>query len=89
MVITIGRHRAQPHPGGLCWMLFEYREVKRKDGTESMEWVSMDRYPSTFMGAVGQCVEFELMEGGESGWREVIERLDALSEQIRQIDGRN
>lgn len=88
MIVTIGRHRAKPHPGGLCWMLLEYRKVKRKDGTESMEWVSMDRYPSTFRRAVESCVEFELMEGEESGWREVIERLDALSEEIAGLEKR-
>ena len=89
MNVEIGNCRIKPHPNSLCWMLEKFCKVEKKDGTESMEWVSMNRYPSTFKGAVAQCIEFELKDGGDvEGWREVIKRLDEIADMIAGLETR-
>ena len=83
MNIEIGRHRIRPY-ADTCWQID--RKARKKETGEEY-WRPLERYPSTFKGAVSQCVEFELKDGGDvEGWREVIKRLDEIADMIAGLE---
>lgn len=83
MIVEIGSRQIRPYPNGLCWELFEYREVRKADGTTAMEWKSCETYPTSLEQAVRKVVELEARKGSDVlGLEEALARLEGMTAQV-------
>lgn len=82
MIVEIGSFQIRPYPNGLCWELFEYRDVRKSDGTTAKEWKSRETYPTSLDAAVRKVVELEARKGDDvCGLEEALDRLEGLTAQ--------
>jgi hypothetical protein len=47
MIVEIENYQIRPYPNNLCWEVWKFRDVKKKDGKVEKKWVSEGCYPST------------------------------------------
>lgn len=88
----IGNYKIKPYQNGLCWEVFEYREVTANRGANkgkiSMKWVSSGKYPTTFGHALEIVYESMLKEGEQiiDGLPEAIETAKKIrNELLKQV----
>lgn len=62
MIVQIENYQIRPYPNNLCWEIWKFRDVKKKDGTVEREWVSEGCYPSTLDQALNTVHERLLKE---------------------------
>ena len=84
MIYEIGNYRIKPYPNGLCWEIFEYRELKPKEGEPRMDWVSLGLYPTNFGRALVIVYERILKDGDDvvEGIENAIELANAIEKRL-------
>lgn len=83
MIVEIENYQIRPYPNNLCWEIWKFRGVKKKDGSVSEEWVSEGRYPSDLAQALATVHERLLKEGGSvAGIEDAIKAVEAQARAI-------
>lgn len=82
MIVEIGSYQIRPYSNGLCWELWEHRDVKKEDGSVAKEWKSRETYPTSLAGGVRKVVELEARKGNDvCDLEEALARFEKLTEQ--------
>lgn len=83
MVVEIENYQIRPYPNNLCWEVWKFRDVKKKDGSVKREWVSEGCYPSTLDQALNIVHERLLKEGGSVvGIEDAVKAVKAQAKVI-------
>lgn len=88
MIFEIGNYQIRPYRKGLCYEIFEYRDVTCKsgenEGKTSKKWVSMEKYPSTFGHALQIIYGLMLIKGDEviTGLPDAINTAQKISDDL-------
>ncbi len=83
MVVEIENYQIRPYPNNLCWEVWKFRDVKKKDGSVKREWVSEGCYPSTLDQALNIVHERLLKEGGSAvGIEDAVKAVKAQAKVI-------
>lgn len=83
MIVEIENYQIRPYPNNLCWEIWKFRDVKKKDGSVEREWVSEGCYPSTLAQALNTVHERLLKEGGSVvGIEDAVKAVKAQARAI-------
>lgn len=83
MIVEIENYQIRPYPNNLCWEVWKFRDVKKKDGSVKREWVSEGCYPSTLDQALNIVHERLLKEGGSVvGIEDAVKAVKAQTKTI-------
>lgn len=83
MIVEIENYQIRPYPNSLCWEVWKFRDVKKKDGSVKREWVSEGCYPSTLDQALNIVHERLLKEGGSVvGIEDAVKAVKAQAKVI-------
>ncbi|MCR2034389.1 hypothetical protein [Adlercreutzia mucosicola] len=83
MIVEIENYQIRPYPNNLCWEVWKFRDVKKKDGSVKREWVSEGCYPSTLDQALNIVHERLLKEGGSVvGIEDAVKAVKAQAKVI-------
>lgn len=88
MIFEIGNYQIRTYRKGLCYEIFEYRDVTCKNGENkgktSKKWISTKRHPATFCHALKIVYELMLMNGDEviTGLPDAINAAKEISERL-------
>lgn len=79
------RYKITPYNNGLCYDLYEFREVisKRTGESKGEQWAHTGKYPTSFAQALFLIYEMEVKRGEGT-----IEGLDAAIKHARSIEQR-
>lgn len=65
MIIEYKNWQLRPYSNGLCWELYEYKEVKPKDSDPYLDWVFTGKYPSNLSHGLFSIYELALKRGDD------------------------
>lgn len=89
MIVRIENYQIRPYPNHLCWEVWKFRDVKRKDGTVEEEWVSEGCYPSTLDQALATVHERLLKDKGDEyailSLEDAVKQVKAQASAIREV----
>ncbi len=84
MIVQIENYQIRPYPNNLCWEIWKFRDVKKKDGSVKREWVSEGCYPSTLDQALN-IVHERLLKDGSDAVVDLEGAVKAVKAQVKAI----
>lgn len=82
MIVEYERWQLRPYSNGLCWELFEYREIKPREGEPYNDWVSLGKYPSTLGHGLAIILELALKQGLD------VADVKSAADKVERIAGK-
>lgn len=80
------RYKISPYNNGLCYDLYEFREVisKRTGESKGKQWVHTGKYPSSFAHALRIIYEMEMKRGKGTikGLKAAIKHAEEIEQRI-------
>lgn len=93
MEITIGKFKVKPYQNGLCWEIWELRQVKNRktdsatdsSASEGESWQFTGKYPSTLEAALQSVYELSLKRNGTAGnLKDAMREARQICEEIKR-----
>lgn len=85
MIIEIGNFQIRPYDNHLCWEIWQYRDVKTRDGSEKKAWMSENCYPQNLEQALLKVRE-RLMKANNAKNAQDITSLDCAIDELRRTN---